>query len=94
MITTDITLIETLKITISSMLIVFVVLLILMFMVSLFKYIPEVEAITKKYGKKNKRTYVNFENMDEDMKVAVLVATITCKQELQSDIVLKSVKQL
>jgi len=60
----------------------------------LFKYIPEVEGLSKKYGRKRKRKYVVFENMDEDMQVAVLVATVFCKKELNTDVVLKSVKRV
>jgi len=94
MILTDITMGETFQITISSMLIVFLILLLLAGLVSLFKYITEAERLTQKYKKKRRQKYVSFDNMDEDMRVAVLVATVACKKESNSDVVLKSVRKL
>lgn len=86
---------ETLQITISSMLIVFIVLVLLMFIVSLFKYIPEVERINANFKRRKKRPkYIPFEEMDEDMQVAVLVATINYQQKTKNDVVLKSVRKL
>lgn len=90
----DINLLETLEITISSMATVFLILLLLTGIVTLFKFIPEVESLTKKYNKKRKQKYVTFNQMDEDMQVAVLVATIKCKKDSNSDVVLKSVRKL
>ncbi len=86
---------ETLQITISSMLIVFIVLVLLMFIVSLFKYIPEVERINANFKRRKKHVkYIPFEEMDEDMQVAVLVATINYQQKTKNDVVLKSVRKL
>lgn len=85
---------EALEITVSSMFIVFLILILLAFIVSLFKYIPNIERITKKYNKKPKAEYFSFESMEEDMKVAVLVATVACKSDVKSDVELKSVRKL
>ena len=90
----DITLLETLEITISSMLIVFMILLLLAGVVSLFKYIPDSATLTKKYKRKRNRKFVSFENLTEEMKVAVLMATICCKEEFKKDVVLKSIRKL
>lgn len=94
MIARSIDLIETLEITFSSMLIVFMILILLAFIIGLFRYIPEIERFTQKYKKRHKQKYISFESMDEDMKVAVLVATIVCKKELKSNVVLKSVHKV
>lgn len=94
MLTTEISINDAIGLTLSSMLIVFLVLVILMGLVYLLKYVPEAEKLNKKYNKKNKKKYINFDDMEEDMKVAVLVATIACKKDLQSDVVLKSVRKI
>lgn len=84
---------DALQITINCMLIVFFVLLILMGVVSLFKYIPEIKLWNKKNTKKRQK-YVPFEDMDEDTKVAVLVATIHAKNETNNEMKLKSVRRI
>ncbi|XMB86027.1 OadG family protein [Mycoplasmatota bacterium WC44] len=90
----NITLIETLEITIISMLIVFSILILISFIVSLFRFIPDSERISKKYKKNKKRDYISFEKMDDDMKTAVLVATIDYRNEVKTDVRLKSIKKL
>lgn len=85
---------EALEITVSSMLIVFAILLLLAGMVSLFRYIPEVERLTQKYRRKRKPKYIPFEKMNEDMQVAVLVATIKCQQDTKKDVYLKSIREI
>lgn len=90
----DISLLETIQISVSSLLIVFFVLIIIMFLVSLFQYIPDGGRITHKYKKHKKAKYVPFEEMDDDMQVAVLVATINYQQKTKNDVVLKSVRKL
>lgn len=94
MLTTNIDLWETLEISISSMVIVFLVLIILMGIVSLFRFIPSEHRFTHKYDKKRRRKYIPFEEMDDDMKAAVLVATIEAKQNNDKDVELKSVRKL
>ena len=94
MIPRNINLAETLEITISSMFIVFLILILLAFIVSLFRFIPDIERLKQKHKKKRKQKYISFEDMDEDKRVAVLVATVVCKNNLQSDVVLKSVRKL
>lgn len=89
----DITFLEALQITISCMLIVFFVLLILMGVVSLFKYIPEVKLKNRKNTKKQSK-YIPFDEMDEDMKVAALVATIECKEQTKKEVKLKSIRRI
>ena len=89
----DISYIEALQITINCMLIVFFVLLILMGIVSLFKYIPEIKFLNKKQNKK-KSKYVPFNEMDEDMQVAALVATIEYKKETEKEVKLKSIRRI
>ncbi len=88
------TLFETLEITIISMIIVFSILILLSFVLSLFKYLPTSERITKKYKRKKRRTFVNFGKMDEDMRVAALVATIDYREEVKMEVRLKSVKRV
>lgn len=90
----EITLLETLQITIMSMGIVFVVLIILMTIVYLFKYIPNVERINTKFRKRQKPTFIPFEEMDEDTQVAVLVATIDYQKKTKNDVQLKSVRKI
>lgn len=92
--TANIDLVETIQITLSSMFIVFLILILLAFLVSLFKFLPHGEQLATIYNKKSKKEYVPFENMDEDMKVAVLVATVACKSDSKSEVVLKSVRKL
>lgn len=90
-----ITLNEALSITISSMTIVFLILLLLTGLVYLFRFIPELESLTHKYNKRKRRKkYVTFNNMDEDMQAAVLVATIVCQKETGTDVELKSVRKI
>ncbi len=89
----NITLIETMQITLISMLIVFSILILLSFLVSLFKYLPDSERINKKY-KRKKRSYVNFDKMDEDMQVAALIATIDYREEIKKEVRLKSIKRI
>ena len=90
----NIDLLEALNITIMSMGIVFLVLIVLMFVIWLFKFIPNNEKLGKKFKRKRKNRYVDFEKMDDDMKAAVLVATIKYQQETKNDVVLKSVRKL
>lgn len=85
---------ETLQITLISMLIVFSILILLSLIVSLFKYLPESKRITKKYKRKKKRSFVNFDKMDEDMRVAALIATIDYREEIKSEVRLKSIKRI
>ena len=94
MMLTEIDLLEAINISISSMLIVFIILLLIMGILMLFKYIPELEYVTNKYRKNHREKFVPFEKMDDDMKVAVLVATIDYKKTTTNDVVLKSVKKL
>lgn len=89
----DISYLEALQITINCMLIVFFVLLLLMGVVSLFKYIPEIKLWNKKNTKKRQK-YVPFDEMDDDMKVAALVATIHCKNETKGEVKLKSIRRI
>ncbi len=89
----DINLLEALQITIICMLIVFTVLLILMGIVSLFKYLPQKE-IRQKISSKDNHKYVEFDEMDEDMKVAALVATINYKEKTTKEVKLKSIRRI
>lgn len=89
----DISFIEALQITINCMLIVFTVLIILMGMVSLFKFLPKTE-IRKHTRKSTKNKYVEFDKMDDDMKVAALVATIEYKEETNKEVKLKSIRRI
>lgn len=89
----DINLIEALQITINCMLIVFTVLLILMGLVSLFKFLPKTE-IRKRTHKSTKNKYVEFDKMDNDMKVAALVATIEYREETNKEVKLKSIRRI
>ena len=89
----DINLAEALQITINCMLIVFIVLVILMGLVSLFKYLPETKIRTHSH-KVKKDKYVSFCEMDEDMKVAALVATIKYKEETKKEVKLKSIRRI
>lgn len=90
----NITLLETLQITVMSMGIVFLVLVLLMLVVHLFKYIPNVESVNTKFRKRPKPKFVPFEEMDEDMQVAVLVATIDYQKKTKNDVQLKSVRKI
>ena len=77
------------------MLIVFMILALLTGIVWAFRFIPNADKIDTKYKKsKRRQKFVTFNNMDEDMRVAVLVATIVCKKENNTDVVLKSVRKL
>lgn len=89
----DISFYEALQITITCMIIVFVVLVILMFLVSLFKYLPQTELRQKTKSPKRDK-YVSFDDMDEDMKVAALVATINYKEETKKEVKLKSIRRI
>lgn len=89
----NITLLETLEITIISMLIVFSILITLSLVVGLIKYLPNYDRINKKY-KRKKRSYVNFDKMDEDMQVAALIATIDYREEVKCEVRLKSIKRI
>lgn len=89
-----ITLLETLQITIMSMGIVFLVLVLLMCVVYLFKYIPNIEHIDTKFRKRPKPTFTPFEEMDEDMQVAVLVATVDYQKKTKKDVKLKSIRKI
>jgi Na+-transporting methylmalonyl-CoA/oxaloacetate decarboxylase gamma subunit len=89
----DINLAEALQITINCMLIVFMVLVILMGLVSLFKYLPQTEIRTKSH-KVKKDKYVSFDEMDDDMKVAALVATINYKEQTNKEVKLKSIRRI
>jgi len=88
------TFLETLEITIISMVIVFSILILLSLVLSLFKYLPTSDRITKKYKRKKRRSFVNFDKMDEDMRVAALVATIDYREEVKMEVRLKSVKRV
>lgn len=89
----NITLLETLEVTIISMLIVFSILIILSIVVGLFKYLPKSDRINKKY-KRKKRSFVNFDKMDEDMQVAALIATIDYREQVKCEVRLKSIKRI
>lgn len=89
----DISLMETFEVTIISMVIVFSILLLLSLLLELFRFMPKSERINKKY-KKKKRSFVNFEKMDEDMQVAALVATIDYREEIGKEVRLKSIKRI
>ena len=86
----EITLKETLEITFSSMIIVFSILALIMAVIYLFKFLPE----EKQDLIPKKKESIPFEEMDEDMKVAVLVATIECQNEYKKNVRLKSVKRI
>lgn len=95
MIILDISLSDALKIAFNSIILLFIVLGVLMLIVFLFKFIPEVEIFAKKHKKKTDRKYRTFSEMDEDMQVAVLTATICYKNEVKDhDVKLKSVKKI
>ena len=87
----DISFTETLSITFISMLIVFGTLILIMGVIMLFRFLPQEDPtpVVKKPVK-----YIPFEEMDEDMKVAVLVATIDAQQEYNQEVVLKSVRKI
>jgi|AntAceMinimDraft_16_1070373.scaffolds.fasta_scaffold752935_1 predicted Holliday junction resolvase-like endonuclease len=96
MIILNISLVEALKIALNSIILLFIVLIVLMIVVSLFKYIPKVDALANKQKKKasHSHKYTAFDEMDEDMQVAVLTATICYKNEIKNDVKLKSVRKL
>lgn len=95
MIILDISLIEALKIALNSIILLFIVLGLLMVIVILFKLIPKVEIFANKHRKHADQKYRGFSEMDEDMQVAVLTATICYKNEIKdSDVKLKSVKKI
>lgn len=81
-----------LEITMSSMLIVFGILTLIMLIIMLFKFIPNEKEEVKEQAPAKKS--IPFESMDEDMKVAVLVATIECEKEYNKNVVLKSVRKI
>jgi hypothetical protein len=93
MYTENISIMDTLEITLVSMMIVFSILILLSIMVSLFKYLPNSERLNKKF-KRKKRSFVNFDKMDEDMQVAALVATIDYREEIKGEVRLKSIKRI
>ncbi len=84
---------EALDITLTSMVIVFSILLLLSLLLELFRFLPNSERINKKY-KKKKRSFVNFDKMDDDMRVAALVATIDYREEIGKEVRLKSIKRI
>ena len=86
----NITFPEAVGITISSMAIVFTILIIIMFIIYLFKFIPS--PVEDKQVKPLKS--IPFEDMEEDMKVAVLVATIDYQKQTSNNVVLKSVRKI
>ncbi len=88
-----ISLTETFSVTIISMVIVFSILLLLSLLLELFKFLPNSDRINKKY-KKKKRSFVNFDKMDDDMRVAALVATIDYREEIGKEVRLKSIKRI
>lgn len=89
----NLSLMETLEITLISMFIVFSILILLSMVVGLFKYLPDWKRINKKY-KRKKSSFVNFEKMDDDMRVAALVATIDYREEIKKEVRLKSIKRI
>lgn len=86
----NITFPEAVGITISSMAIVFTILIIIMFIIYLFKFIPS--PVEDKQVEPLKS--IPFEDMEEDMKVAVLVATIDYQKQTSNNVVLKSVRKI
>jgi hypothetical protein len=94
MIFLDISLVEALKIAFNSIILLFIVLIVLMIVVSLFKYIPKADAFALRHIKNASHKYTAFDKMDEDMQVAVLTATICYKHEIKIDVKLKSVRKL
>ncbi len=94
MIILNISIVEALLIALNSIILLFVVLIILMLVVRFFKYIPKVVSLIDKLKRKVRHKYTAFDEMDEDMQVAVLTASICYKNEVKNDVKLKSVRKL
>lgn len=86
---------EAVVITLVAMFLVFAILLILYVLISLLKKlnVESKEELQEAQGKVI-REPLDFETMDEDMKVAALVATIDYKSELNEDAKLVSIKRI
>ena len=87
---TDFTFMDGLKITLPSIIIVFIILIILSFSISFFKYLPKDKVIEKTKKRKN----IKKTNDDEDEMIAMLMASILSKDEFSGDIKIKSIKRI
>ena len=76
---------DALLITLFSMLLVFLILALLMFIISLLNYTRPAKPVPKE---------MNWEELDEDARVAALVATVDYAEETKQDVRLVSVKKI
>ena len=86
---TNFTFLDGLKITIPSILIVFLILIVLLFIISFFKYLPK-----DKIVEKTKKSMAINKSNDEDEMVAMLMASIVAKEDLAGDVKIKSIKRI
>ncbi|MCK9536382.1 MAG: OadG family protein [Bacilli bacterium] len=84
---------EALLITLFSMSLVFLILLFLMFTISIFKYFKFTKEKSPTISEASSKS-VNWADMDEDMQVAALVATIDYNAETKQDTKLVSIKRI
>ncbi|NLC66352.1 MAG: hypothetical protein GX752_05360 [Clostridium sp.] len=86
---TNFTFLDGLKITIPSILIVFLILIVLLFIISFFKYLPK-----DKIVEKTKKSMAINKSNDEDEMVAMLMASIVAKEDFAGDVKIKSIKRI
>lgn len=87
---TNFTFLDGLKLTVPSILIVFLILIVLFFIISFFKYLPK-DKVTEKT--KKSKAASNSSN-DEDKMVAMLMASIASKEDFDGDVRIKSIKRI
>ena len=85
---------DALLITLFTMSLVFLILLFLMFTISAFKYLKFTKEKSPIVNEAPDKGVLNWDEMDEDMRVAALVATIDYNTETKEDAKLVSIKKI
>lgn len=87
---TNFTFMDGLKVTLPSIIIVILILVILSFVISFFKYLPKDKVVEQP----RKTQKLKTKNDKEEEMVAMLMASIIAKEEFSGDIKIKSIKRI